>query len=392
MSDLTVLPITVEHHREPLGIGESAPRISWVSRTDLPDWRQAAYELEIEPEDGEAWSSGRVDTAESVLVPWGAPPLTSRERRTVRVRVWGEGAAEPSAWSEDVVVEAGLLDPAEWSAALVQPVLPDEHEEPVLLLRREFVIDRPVVGARLYATAQGVYEAELNGAVVGDHVLAPGWTAYQHRLRYQTYDVTALLTEGPNAIGVSLADGWYRGYVGFAGKKEVYGDRLGAFVQLEVEHPDGSWTVVVSDGSWRSTLGPVTRAGFYSGESDDLRVALPPGRPSSWAPWTSRRWSPRPGHRCGAPRCSRRWTSRRRRRGRHSWTSARTSSAGCGSSCPTPRRAPRSPSGTPRSWSTASWAPGRCARRRRRTSSSWTATARARGSRASPSTASGTPR
>ena len=117
MSDLTVLPVTAEHHREPIGIGETTPRLSWVSRTDLPDWRQAAYELEIAAEDGVAWSSGRVDSAESVLVPWGASPLTSRERRTVRVRVWGvasgEGAAEPSAWNEDVVVEAGLLEPSD---------------------------------------------------------------------------------------------------------------------------------------------------------------------------------------------------------------------------------------------------------------------------------------
>jgi alpha-L-rhamnosidase len=275
MSDLTVLPVTFEHRREPLGIGETAPRLSWVIRTDLPDWRQAAYELESEPEGGPSWSSGRVDSDASVLVPWGAPPLTSRERRTVRVRVWGQGVAEPSAWSEDVVVEAGVLDPTDWSAELVQPVLPTEHDEPVLLLRREFVLDKPVARARLYATAQGVYEAELNGAVVGDHVLAPGWTAYEHRLRYQTFDVTGLLAEGPNAIGVHLADGWWRGYVGFAGKKEVYGDRLGAFMQLEVEHPDGSRTTVVSDGSWRSTLGPVTRAGIYSGETDDLRRALP---------------------------------------------------------------------------------------------------------------------
>ena len=98
MSDLTVQPVTVEHHREPLGIGESRPRLSWVARTELPDWRQAGYELEIQPVDGPAWSSGRVDSAESVLVPWGAPPLASRERRTVRVRVWGAGDELPSAW------------------------------------------------------------------------------------------------------------------------------------------------------------------------------------------------------------------------------------------------------------------------------------------------------
>jgi alpha-L-rhamnosidase len=276
MSDLTVLPVTVEHHREPVGIGERSPRLSWVTRTELPDWRQAAYELEIAPEDGDAWSSGRVGSAESVLVPWEAPELGSRERRTVRVRVWGEGSAEPSAWSEDVVVEAGLLQSTDWTAALVQPVLPDDVDEPVALLRREFVLDKPVVRARLYATAHGVYEAELNGSVVGAQVLAPGWTSYSHRLRYQAFDVTGLLTEGANAIGVQLADGWYRGYLGFTGKKAVYGDRTGVLVQLEVEHPDGTRTVVVSDDAWRATTsGPLTRSGLYRGEAVDFRRELP---------------------------------------------------------------------------------------------------------------------
>ena len=276
MSDLTVLPVTVEHHREPLGIGEATPRLSWVSRTDLPDWRQAAYELEVEPADGEVWSAGRVESTESVLVPWGAPPLTSRDRRTVRVRVWGDGAAEPSVWSQDVVVESGLLEPGDWSARLVRPVLPaDSGEEPVALLRREFVLDQPVVRARLYATAQGVYEAELNGSVVGDHVLAPGWTSYTHRLRYQTYDVTDLVSQGANALGVHLADGWFAGPLGFTGRKAVYGDRTGAFVQLEVEHPDGSRTTVTTDGSWRSAPSPLTRSGLYNGETFDARRELP---------------------------------------------------------------------------------------------------------------------
>jgi alpha-L-rhamnosidase len=273
MSDLTVLPITVEHHREPVGIGERRPRLSWVTRTDLPDWRQAAYELEIEPDGGPPWTSGRVDSDESVLVPWGAPPLASRERRTVHVRVWGADAVEPSAWSDDIVVEAGLLDSADWTARLVEPLLPEPggSGEPVTLLRREFVLDKPVVRARLYATARGLYEAEIDGVTVGDHVLSPGWTSYRHRLRYQTHDVTDLLSEGTHALGVTLADGWYRGHLGFTGGRHLYGDQTGAFLQLEVEHPDGSRTLVTTDGSWKSTLGPETRADIYMGETVDFR-------------------------------------------------------------------------------------------------------------------------
>jgi alpha-L-rhamnosidase len=276
MSDLTVMPVTVEHHREPIGIGETTPRLSWVSRTDGADWRQAAYELEIEPVEGAAWSSGRIDTVESVLVPWGAPPLTSRERRAVRVRVWAEGTTEPSAWSEDVVVEAGLLEPSDWTAQLAQPLLPEPGGmgEPVALLRCEFTLHQPAVRARLYATAQGLYEAEIDGAVVGDQLLAPGWTSYRHRLRYQTYDVTSLLSAGEHVLGITLADGWYRGHLGFTGERHLYGDRTGAFAQLEVEHPDGTRTVVTTDGSWRSTLGPETRADIYKGETVDFQREL----------------------------------------------------------------------------------------------------------------------
>ena len=270
MSDVSVDPVTFEHHREPLGVGETRPRLSWVTRTDVPGWRQAAYELQI----GD-WSSGRVDSAESVLVPWEAPELASRERRTVRVRVWGEGTARPSAWSAEAVVEAGLLSPSDWAARLARPVLPEDADEPVLLLRRVFALDKPVARARLYATAHGVYEAELNGAVVGDSVLAPGWTSYRHRLRYQTYDVTALVSEGPNAIAAQLADGWFRGYVGFTGTRAHYGDRTGLFLQLEVDHPDGTRTTLVTDEEWRSALAPTSRAGIYSGEAFDARRELP---------------------------------------------------------------------------------------------------------------------
>ena len=74
-----------------------------------------------------------------------------------------------------------------------------------------------VKSARLYITALGVYEAQINGKVVGDQVFAPGWTVYDQRLRYQTFDVTEHAAAGPNAIGAILGDGWFRGRIGFGG-------------------------------------------------------------------------------------------------------------------------------------------------------------------------------
>ncbi|MGW9112210.1 family 78 glycoside hydrolase catalytic domain [Microbacterium sp. NPDC055683] len=258
-----VRPAVIEHHREPLGIGEASPRLSWTVDTDVAGWSQAAYEIEV---DGHA--HGRVDSAEQVLVAWPTAALDSRERRTVRVRVWGaDGGA--SAWSSPTVLETGLLDPALWRADLVAPRLPETGSggEPATLLRGEAEIGGGIVRARIRATAHGVMTLHVNGALVGDDALHPGWTSYATRLRYRTWDVTDLVRPGRNAIGVHLADGWYRGYLGFGGLRDLYGDRTAALVQLEVEHADGSLTVVGTDASWRSALGPVTRADLYMGET-----------------------------------------------------------------------------------------------------------------------------
>ncbi|MGW4801486.1 family 78 glycoside hydrolase catalytic domain, partial [Nonomuraea sp. NPDC004297] len=273
---LHVTPLRYEHHREPLGIGESAPRLSWTVTTDLPGWSQAGYEIEF----GDGTSTGRVESGESVLVPWPGPALAARERRSARVRVHGaDGSA--SGWSDWSWAEAGLLRPADWSAGAAAPPLDllGPPDGPALLLRREFTIEGPVARARLYVTAHGLYEAELNGVVIGDDVLAPGWTAYDRRLRYRTHDVTALLREGPNAVGATLADGWYRGRFGFnGGRTNSYGDRTALIAQLEITYADGSTAVVGTDGSWRCAPGPVTATGLYDGEAHDARL-----EPAGWS-------------------------------------------------------------------------------------------------------------
>ncbi|MFD8307341.1 family 78 glycoside hydrolase catalytic domain [Streptomyces sp. NPDC059690] len=281
----------LEHHRELVGIGESRPRLSWRTETAVPDWAQRAYRVEITDADGTVLSdTGRVEGADSVLVDWPGPELGSRNRVGVRVQVWGEGA-EASDWSPLTRAETGLLDRTDWTA---RPVTPDRDASdgplPVALLRRSFSLDKAVTSARLYITAYGVYEAEINGSRVGDHVLAPGWTSYHHRLRYQTFDVTTLLREGDNAIGALLGEGWYTGRLGFGGgRRNLYGDRRALLAQLEVTHPDGTVTTIVTDETWRATTGPVLRSEIYDGEAYDARLARPgwsePGH--DLADWTS---------------------------------------------------------------------------------------------------------
>ncbi|MDI2129418.1 alpha-L-rhamnosidase [Yinghuangia seranimata] len=279
---LAVAPVTFEHTGEALGIGLPRPRLSWVSDTGTPDWRQHAYELQLIAADGTPGESVVQRSDASVLVPWPFADLVSRQRVGVRVRVAGADAHQAwSPWSDTAWAEAGLLEEADWSARFVTPDWTEDtsRDNPCPVLKRRFDVDGPVRSARLYATALGLYEAELNGVRVGDTVLAPGWTPYGQRLRYQTYDVTDLLRTGPNELTVTLADGWYRGRLGFEGKRALYGERLALLAQLEITHEDGTVVVVVTgeDGSWQAAHGPVRRASLYDGETYDARVS-----PDSW--------------------------------------------------------------------------------------------------------------
>lgn len=266
--------VIFERSSDGLGVGTSRPRLSWQLPAVIGD--QTSYELEWE-RDGEIRTSGRVVSAERHLVPWPGAPLMSRERARVRVRVW-TGDAGPSDWSESAYVEAALLDAGDWQAVPVGGGwVEDEHaERRPTRVRREFSLLRPVVSARLYTTAHGLYEAEINGARVGDDVLSPGWTVYPQRLRYRTYDVTAHLTVGSNVIGAWLADGWYRGRIGFnGGNSNVYGTDQSWMAQLEVRHDDGTVTVIATDTTWSAATGPIITSSLYDGETYDARLADP---------------------------------------------------------------------------------------------------------------------
>ena len=277
-SGVAIADVRFEHHRNPLGVGESRPRLSWMVGTNVVGWRQAGYEIEAYGSDGRlVGRTDRVESDQSVLVPWPFPPLLSRERLTVRVRVWGVDA-HLSAWSALYPVEAGLLQADDWSAQFITPAWAEDisRPQPCPLVRCEFDVHPGVTRARLYVTALGVYEAQLNGATVGDHVLDPGWTSYNHRLRYQTFEVTGLLREGRNAIGAVLGDGWYRGRFGFdGGRRNIYGDRLALLAQLEINYANGAAERIVTDEIWRAARGPILASDIYDGETYDARRERP---------------------------------------------------------------------------------------------------------------------
>ena len=274
---------TVEHLRceylvNPLGLGVARPRLSWELRSERKGARQTAFQIEASGE-GWTWDSGRAASDESAGVAWTGPDLRSRQRIVWRVRVWDErDAASP--WSRPAFFEMGLLDSADWQARWIgAPWLGGpKTSSPCPFFRTAFPVRKPVAAARLYASALGLYEFEINGRRVGDDVLAPGWTDYRRRVPCRTYDVTALLRRGNNRLGAVLGDGWAAGNIGWR-DRQCYADRPRLLAQLEIRYADGERQVVASGAAWEAAMGPILESDLLMGESYDARV-----RPSHWQP------------------------------------------------------------------------------------------------------------
>jgi alpha-L-rhamnosidase len=260
-------PIEIRFEHGPThGVGTASPRLSWTVPDADPDYSQDAYEVEVTRDGTEVVT---VESGEQVLVPWPVRPLATREQATVRIRVRGGG--DWSQWSEPATVEAGLLDAGDWTARFVSPREIGGLEAAAPIVSGRVTLPDGIVRARLYATAHGLYSAELNGRRVGDQELAPGWTAYQHRLRYQTYDVTDLVTPGENRLEALLGNGWFRGRLGFRGQRALYGDRLALLAQLEVTTEDGTVHRLVTDESWTARESQIVADDLYDGQTTDLR-------------------------------------------------------------------------------------------------------------------------
>jgi len=157
-----------------------------------------------------------------------------------------------------------------WHAAMITP---EDDFDGAPLLRKEFTLEEghgAVVKATLRATALGVYEAFINGVPVGLDVLSPGWSSYEWRLRYRSYDVTALI-EPTSVIGVELGNGWYRGRLAWHGLSNLYGSELGFLGQLDIEYADGHVQTIVSDPTWQAGPSTTTSNDLYDGQTIDAR-------------------------------------------------------------------------------------------------------------------------
>lgn len=275
---VSVYDLTCEHKVDPMGIESQNPRLSWKIESNNTNCLQSAYAIRVlaSPEDkGKLiWESGKVESSESHLVPYSGPALESGQRVYWQVKVWDE-KGKSTKWSYKAFWEMGILNDSGWNAQWIEPVQDTIADGPAHYLRKEFNLKGKIKRARIYATAHGLYELELNGKIVGDEFFTPGWTTYQKRLQYQVFDVTNMLLEGANAIGAALGDGWWRGYLAWQDNWGSYGKKVDLLCQIVVEFENGSVKSIGTDDSWKSTNdGPIQMQGLYNGETYDARKEL----------------------------------------------------------------------------------------------------------------------
>ena len=271
----TISHLTCEYRINPLGIDLRQPRLSWQLQSQRRGARQTAYQILVASTEAGLnnsllWDSGKIESDQSVHVPYGGSSLASGQRAHWKVRVWdetGTATESSSAWWE-----MGLLERTDWEAQWIGAPFwgGPRTPSPAPYLRKEFALQKPFITARLYATSIGFYECELNGVRVGDALLTPGWTDYFQRIQYQAYDVTELLRSGPNAFGAILGDGWGVGHIAWMGRQH-YADRPQFLAQIVVTYSNGSQEIVATDKNWKVTQGPILEADMLMGESYDAR-------------------------------------------------------------------------------------------------------------------------
>jgi alpha-L-rhamnosidase len=265
--------LQTENLVNPISIDALTPRFSWQLNADgKRGVMQRAYEIKVSSDKKAAWNSGKVTSDQSVYVDYRGERLLSGRKYVWQVRVWGN-TGKASEWSAPASFQMGMLTPADWKAQCITPGFKEDSAlRPSPLFRKGFSLNKKIQSATAYITAHGLYEAQINGQRVGDAYLTPGWSSYNKRLQYQAYDVTALLKTGENAVGATLGNGWYRGFVGYRPTPNIYGKDIAFLFQLEVTYTDGSKATIVSDDSWKSSTGPVRFAEIYYGATIDDRL------------------------------------------------------------------------------------------------------------------------
>ncbi len=283
-SGIHLKKLRTEMKVNPLGIDIQQPRFMWQIDTDMSDIRQSAYQIivaesvtDLNNQQKLLWNSGKTSSDNSIFITYQGKPLESRKTYYWKVKVWTNKGE--SAWSEINSWTMALTD-NDWKAKWIgldksmneSDRLEGDTRLAARYLRKEFNIPSNITKAKIYITGLGFYECYINGHRVGDDVFAPTATDYTKHVNYNTYDVSDLLSEGENTIGVILGNGRYFSMRSGGVRNFGYPKML---MQLEVEGKNGEKTTIVSDETWKmTTQGPIKANSEFDGEEYDANLEL----------------------------------------------------------------------------------------------------------------------
>ncbi len=280
--------LKVDGQMENSAVDSENPLLRWSVTTTEGGVTQSAYRVlvsssaeKIAQNEGDVWDSGKTKGSVNVTSFDGAD-LVSNQKYFWKVMIWSDDNTF-SEWSDASTWETAIMTPEEWRAVWLNDgkLNPTEDEDfykedPAPIFRKEFAVGQKVESAKLFITGLGYYVSYLNGERIGENFVDPGWTNYKERIYYSTYDVTDMIKNGANCMGVTLGNGWFnplplRMWGGRNIRKSLFVGRPAFISELHITLADGSKQVILSDESWSVTEGPVIRNSVYLGEIYDAR-------------------------------------------------------------------------------------------------------------------------
>ena len=275
---LKLYDLRIEYRRNPMGLDERRPAFSWKLRSDHKGIRQRKCRICIFQDGEPVWDTGTMETERSICHVYEGSPLFPKTHYDVSVTVWDSEGEQDEIQG---YFETGLLDFQNFQAEFITHGFEDDLEACAVFVKK-FKAGKEVVKARAYVSALGIYAMSLNGKRVGDTRFAPGWTSYQKRLQYQVYDITEYLEQNKdreNLLEVTVANGWYKGILGFYGQGCHYGKRTALIAQIDILYMDGTMEHFGTDESWQSTTKERRCSEIYHGEMIDLSMEEQSHRP-----------------------------------------------------------------------------------------------------------------
>lgn len=271
---MQIYDLTVMHLENPLGI-EGNPYFGWKIESEQQDTIQIAYQIKVSDDKGRyVWRSERVKSDKSSFVPYEGETLLPKMRYVWTVTVWdnhdeknlGRAYFETALNQENWKAKWMRVNRSVWERGKGFGKQP-----PATLFRRAFFVDRQIVSARIYATCIGVYRLTVNGVRPDDREFAPEHTSYRKYICYQTYDITKLLQQGENVVGMEVGDGWYCCPQTRPPVKDMNPDHAILF-QLEICYANGSCETICSDDEVVTEEGEVRFSDIFDGECQDARL------------------------------------------------------------------------------------------------------------------------